>query len=162
MLHTLDRFLSRLEESLIALGLISAATILFINVVLRYFFESGIVWAEEYTRYAIIWITFIGGSVAVREGEHLAVTALLEVMDEKRGRYLRFFATLCSVAFSAFLAVWGTILTLSIRQTGQVTPSMEIPSYWVYVAIPLGGALMTLRFGQALYAIVSERKVKSS
>jgi C4-dicarboxylate transporter DctQ subunit len=149
MLKKMDKVLCAIEEVIIAVGLITSALILFINVVLRYFFQSGIVWAEEFTRYSIIWITFVGGSVAVRYGAHLSVSALLEVVNAKNKRLLTAIAYIISIIFTIFLFVYGTQNTLSIMATKQLTPSMEIPAYWINLAIPVGGFLLTLRFIQA-------------
>ena len=149
MLKKIDKVLCTFEEAIIAVGLLTSALILFINVVLRYFFQSGIVWAEEFTRYSIIWITFVGGSVAVRYGAHLAVSALLEVVNEKNKKLLTAIAYIVSIIFTVFLFIYGTQNTLAIKATKQLTPSMEIPAYWINLAIPVGGFLMTLRFIQA-------------
>ncbi|SDK94537.1 TRAP transporter small permease [Natronincola ferrireducens] len=151
MLKKLDKIMCIVEDGIISLGIITAALILFMNVILRYFFKSGIVWAEEFTRYTIIWITFIGGSVAVRHNAHLRVTAALEVLSEKKGRILNLIVQFISIAFTTFITIYGWKLTMQYKATNQLTPSMEIPTYWVYIAIPLGGLLMTIRLLQVVW-----------
>jgi C4-dicarboxylate transporter DctQ subunit len=149
MLIKLDKILCRIEEAIIAVGLLTAAMILFINVILRYFFQGGIVWAEEFTRYSIIWITFVGGSVAVRHGAHVSVNALLEVVKPRNKKLLVNFSFLISILFTIFLLIWGTKNTLAVKWANQLTPSMEIPAYLIYLAIPVGGLLMSVRLIQA-------------
>lgn len=151
MLKKIDKILCFIEEVIITFGLFTSAIILFINVILRYFFKSGIVWAEEYTRYAIIWITFVGGGVAVRHGAHLRVSALLDSLKGNKKKTLSFIVYIITIAFTVFLFIWGTMLTLQIKSTNQLTPAMEIPTYLIYLAIPVGGLLMTIRSLQSLW-----------
>ncbi|MFT6642156.1 MAG: C4-dicarboxylate transporter DctQ subunit, partial [Flavobacteriaceae bacterium] len=63
--------------------LASASLILFANVVARYVFNWGVPWAEELVRYEIIWMVFIGGSVAVRKGIHIGIDILATVSPPK-------------------------------------------------------------------------------
>lgn len=147
VLKRVDDFLTHVENTLIAFALFSGGGVLLVNVILRYFLRSGIVWADEYTRYAIIWLTFIGGSAAVRENDHLAVTIILEVVKSHRvKKVVMLFAQLTAILFTAFLTVWGMILTTSVYRTGQRSPSLEAPMWIFYLAIPVGALLMTYRF----------------
>lgn len=151
VLKKLDNFLTHVENTLIAFALFSGGGVLMVNVILRYFLRSSIVWADEYTRYAIIWLTFIGGSAAVRENDHLAVTIILEVVKNSRvKKVVMLFAQLTALLFTVFLAVWGMILTSSVYATGQRSPSLEAPMWIFYLAVPVGGLLMTYRFLRVL------------
>ena len=56
-MRKLDALLSRGEEILIGLLILSASLILFANVIARYVFNDGFSWAEELVRYQIVWLT---------------------------------------------------------------------------------------------------------
>ena len=144
-----DRWLTGIEHALLGSAILGASVILFGNVVLRYFFAKGLVWAEELVRYLIIWMVFIGGSVAARQSSHINVDVLVNLLPERSRmlalRVLRVLAALFSVA----LCVWGARLVLLIKASGQITPGLQMPTYWAYLAIPVGAALMALRFLQA-------------
>src|SRR5690606_21195173 len=60
MLNRLDRGLSWAEDAFVSTLLITASAILFVNVVARYVFNTGLIWAEEFVRYEIVWLVFIG------------------------------------------------------------------------------------------------------
>jgi len=60
-----------------ALCLIVMVTLVFGNVVLRYVFNSGITVAEEMSRWFFVWLTFLGGVVALREHGHLGTEVLV-------------------------------------------------------------------------------------
>ena len=71
-----DRILSGAEVTFVGAALAFASTLLFANVVLRYVFLAPISWAEELSLYLIVWIVFVGGSVAVRTRGHIAIDLL--------------------------------------------------------------------------------------
>ena len=152
MLKLLDKILTWFENTLIVSGLLSVAFVLFFNVVLRYVFKSGVVWAEEYARYAIIWIVMAGSSAAVRENQHMSITALVDLTKNKTFHFiLAMFVLAISIAFSVFLITAGYRLTLSMISNNQLSPALEIPLWWIYISIPIGGFLMLIRFIQSFF-----------
>ena len=68
ILRRLNEYSHSLEELLIGGLLATASVILFANVVARYIFNWGGPWADELVRYEIVWMVFIGGSVAALTG----------------------------------------------------------------------------------------------
>jgi TRAP-type transport system small permease protein len=69
--------LARLLEYVIAAALAVMVVLVFGNVVMRYAFNSGITVSEEVSRWLFIWVTFLGGVVALRDGAHLGVDMLV-------------------------------------------------------------------------------------
>jgi TRAP-type transport system small permease protein len=67
----------RLLEYVIALLLAVMVVLVFGNVVLRYGFNSGITVSEEVSRWAFVWLTFLGGIVALKEHGHLGSDMLV-------------------------------------------------------------------------------------
>jgi C4-dicarboxylate transporter, DctQ subunit len=148
-MQRLDRWLTGVEYALLGGALLGASAILFGNVILRYFFSKGLVWAEESVRYLIIWMVFIGSSVAARKSTHINVDVLLNLVPERPRRHLVTCLRVFAALFSAALCMWGLRLVLLIKASGQITPGLQMPTYWAYLAVPVGAALMTLRFLQA-------------
>ena len=64
----------------IALCLAVMVVLVFGNVVLRYVFNSGITVSEELSRWLMVWLTFLGAIVALREHSHLGVDTLVRAM----------------------------------------------------------------------------------
>lgn len=71
---------TKVLEVIIALLLAIMVVLVFGNVVLRYGFNSGIIVSEELSRWMFIWVTFLGGIVALREREHLGTTFVLNAI----------------------------------------------------------------------------------
>ena len=147
MLKKVDQVLCLFEDTVLVIGILSGAILLFINVVLKQF-GGSIVWAEEYTKFAIIWITFAGCGAAVRCNAHMKISALYDICPANIKRILDTLVNVIGIAFSVFLVIYGAQLTDTVRVTKQMTPSMGIPMWWIYMSVPIGGVLMIIRFVQ--------------
>lgn len=160
MYKLFDKILTWFENTIIVAGLLSVAFVLFFNVVLRFVFKSGVVWAEEYARYAIIWIVMAGSGAAVRENKHMSITALIDVTKNKKFHFIiNMFVLIVSLAFSIFLIYTGIRLTGSMISNNQLTPALEIPLWWIYISIPIGGLLMSIRFIQSFFEQLKKYKL---
>ncbi|WP_077623328.1 TRAP transporter small permease [Sediminibacillus massiliensis] len=138
------KVLKKIEETSIAVGLLAVTVLLFVNIILRYVFSANTTWAEEFIRYVMIWITFVGASVCFRKGLHVGVDFVLDLLKGKVKKGLQLFISLASMAFMILLIWFSIELVMFTKQTGQITPSLQIPLYWVYLAIPVGAALSLL------------------
>lgn len=152
-MQTFDRILGQIERAVIGFLLIAASFILFVNVIARYGFNSGFTWAEEATRYAIVWMVFVGSSVAAKNGVHIGVDVLIRMLAGRPAqRYIVAAVGVICVLFSIFLVIFGASLAAHAYEVNQVTPAMHAPLWVVQSAVTVGGILMTLRFAQRLVA----------
>lgn len=152
-----DQVLSWLEITFVGGALVFASVLLFVNVVLRYVFLMPISWAEEVSLYLMVWIVFVGASVAVRTRGHIAIDLLPLVLSPDNKRRL---AVAIAVVMLVFLAVFGWYSgqhTLRVFSSGQVTPVMQAPMWLTYLAMPFGSALMFLRTCQLLWRLLRQQ-----
>lgn len=136
----------RLEEAFIGILLLAITAVIFINVVMRYAFQSSLSWAEEFARYGVIWITFIGGSVCVYRGLHIAVDIWSHKLSPRVDRcWLMSVHAFSSISCSVFC--WYSLqLVIKSVQTGQKTIALGLPMWLVYGSMTMGSALMCIRF----------------
>lgn len=73
----------RITNNLMAVCLGVMAVSVFINVVLRYGFGSGVAASEELSRLLFVWMVFIGATAAYPAGEHMAFTTLVGMLQKK-------------------------------------------------------------------------------
>lgn len=100
--------LQTLSEAAMALCLGVMAVAVFVNVVLRYGFGSGINASEELSRLLFVWMVFIGATAAYPLGEHMAFTSLLLPL-RKKPAVLRVITAVIRIAVivAAGLVGWG-------------------------------------------------------
>jgi C4-dicarboxylate transporter DctQ subunit len=132
-------------------SMVVATVLIGTQVVLRYGFNASITWAEEFTRYAIVWMSFIGAGMGVRASAHITVDLLPAVLPERARAHLRRAMAVAGIGFGLVVAWLGTVLVLRASEAGQVSPALEAPMYLVYLAIPLGGGLLAFRFLEVLW-----------
>jgi len=147
------KWLDRFEEALIAVFLLISACLVTLNVILRSM-GGGIVWSEELVRYLIIWMTFVGTSICIREGTHVTVDLLPQLVKGRGSKkvlkiLIQLFAFLFSIGFVHYSLLFFRFAT----GTSQVAPSLGIPMYLVYIVLPLSGLLMMVREGQKFVAL---------
>src|SRR5437762_12535249 len=68
----------RANRALLILLLAAMALMVFANVALRFLTDRSILWVEEVSRYAMIWLTFIGAGPVLRHGGHIGIETLQE------------------------------------------------------------------------------------
>ena len=113
-----------------------------IEVFLRYFFGKSLYITEEFTRYLMVWVVFLASSLALRENSHISIEIFVNRFRGRTRSWLNLIALLLLLTFLVFLIIEG-IIALSF-QMDQIVPSLGIPIFWFYLAIPVGSFLMIL------------------
>lgn len=152
-MSALERAAARLERIVDAAGRLGAwclfALVLVMagNVLLRYGFSLGSVWAQELEWHLFVPICLLGMSFALLHGEHVRVDILYARFGERTK------ALIDLVSAVAFTVLAGLIVWLSLRYVGQSYAQAEgsanpggIPYRWALKAVlPLGFALLLLQ-----------------
>ncbi len=135
----------RLLEFFLAVCLIAMVVMVFGNVVLRYGFNSGIVMSEELSRFAFIWLVFVGAVVAMHEGSHLGVDSLVKALP-RGGKIACLVASELLILACCAMFFWGTWRQHEVNATtmAQVTGMSMIWVFGMGYFTSLGIALVTL------------------
>jgi TRAP-type C4-dicarboxylate transport system permease small subunit len=126
--------------AMVGLALMSVFTCY--QVVMRFIFDQPSTWSEVLVRSIMIWTVYLGAAAAFREGAMIAAEFFVRAVPRPFGKALQIFAGVLSLAFLAIL-VW-TGIDMVGRTSTQVLAGLGIPISWVYLALPIGGALGTL------------------
>ena len=132
------------EKWFLIVSLIVMVLVTFMQIVLRWF-NAATVWAEEFSRYVMLYQVWVGASYAVHEDAHIRITALI---GRRRGMDL--VVLTLWLLFALWLTVEGCVLVGKIAAMGQVSSAMRIPMTIPYASVPIGGALMTIRLVQKI------------
>lgn len=142
---------ANLERYTLAGMLLALVVILAVQVFARYALGSPLVWSEELARYLLIWSTFIGVSLAVREGRNISVDLLPMILGAGTIRAFAVISLVGSMIFFALMVWYSIPLTLRILNIGQLSPGLGIQMWTVYAAVPVGLGLALIRSVQALW-----------
>lgn len=174
------RVMDRIEETLIALLLGTMTLVTFANVVARYVFNSNILWALETTVFLFAWLVLIGASYCVRVTAHLGVDALVAIASPAVRKVLTLISVACCLAFSILLLIgawqyWSPFIGIQVWYEvndipmpaflqflsgwlNEGEPYEKLPRFIPYFALPLGMALLTLRFLEAGWKVATGRQ----
>lgn len=183
------RLLDRLEEVMIATLIAVATVLIFLSVTHRFaiglaadivgyarsaemealgnfarsVFKSinalKMTWAQEACIYLFVWMAKFGAAYGVRTGIHVGVDILAERLEGTARKTITTIAMSGGVLFTAIITVIGTDFVWHVRHGGQVSPDLEMPMWIIYLAVPLGSALMCFRFIQALYRYLTTGEI---
>lgn len=142
---------ARLEEYILVPSLVFTVILIFIQVVMRYVFQSSLSWSEELARYIFVWQTWIGASFAVKHCKHIRVEFAKNFLSPSGRKFLDVTVFLIWLGFSIFLTMKSGQLSSILFQRNQISPAMGIPMAWAYLSVPVGCGLMSLRLGQSLF-----------
>jgi TRAP-type C4-dicarboxylate transport system permease small subunit len=114
----------------------------FIQIIFRYLLHQPIYWSEEFPRFILIWLTFLGSAIAMKNRSHLSISLLTNRLSVKKRISVQFFANLLSLLFISIL-VWGGII-ITILTMPNRTAALQMPTGLVYLAVPVGGIIMII------------------
>jgi TRAP-type C4-dicarboxylate transport system permease small subunit len=146
----------RLADNLMAACLAVMALAVFINVVLRYGFGTGVAASEELSRLLFVWMVFIGATAAYPLGEHMAFTSLVALLRKRPAAFKA--ATLLIrllVVTACILLGWGAwqqvIVGLGSHSVVLAYPTALLPLPALLCAVAIGlMALVELLRGMPL------------
>ena len=110
-----------------------------IQVFGRYIFSAGFPWTEELTRYAMIWLVFLGSAWIIFNGEHVKVTILEDVLKGKSKKTILIIQTIFGLLFVAAI-FYFSIGQLQLAAKGK-SANTGISNAVQYMVFPIAMAL---------------------
>lgn len=126
-----------------AVVILSAMSILvFLNVVLRYGFNSSINVTEEISRFMFVWLTFLGAVLAFSENQHVSVTMLTDKLSPMAKKVLGVL-TDCVMLFCCYLIIDGSWIQFNLN-LNNMAPISGLPQGITFLASTVAGVLIAL------------------
>lgn len=144
----LERWGTAVENALLVLLLAAMILIASAQIVLRIFFDAGIIWADELLKILVLWVALVGSVATSRGRRHLRIDILSHYLPE---RYARL-PVLVVDAFAALvcgLIAWHSARYVLLTVEFGDTVLIDVPAWLVQGVLPVAFALMCWRF--ALY-----------
>lgn len=143
-LSSLVRSVDRTIGVLAGLLMAGILCIVLLAVFFRYVLNASLYWAEEAARYLSVWMLFLSVGIAYRLGEHVRVTAFLDWLPYRTRQRLQVAANVTELGLALILTWYGWVLAVNNLRRGQLSPALQIPIGWIYMAIPVGLGLASL------------------
>jgi C4-dicarboxylate transporter DctQ subunit len=143
------RILRAIERRFIAICMIAMSAAYFVNVLVRELYPTiaaSFAWIEDATLIAFGWLIFVGLGLALERGRHITMTAMSDRLAPSQRYWLRKVLDAIGFLFAGYIAVLGYELTAFVVHSGQVSPTLDISVGFLYAAVPVGFALLALRY----------------
>ena len=146
----MPRWLDNIEEYILLVLFPLMVIVVFVATCVRYLTVMSLPWAEEVARYSMVWIAYVGASLGIKRNSHLGVEAVLLLLPKGSRIFFDYFRYLMIILFNVLIAYYAFQIIQSQISTEQVSPSLRIPIWFAYGAIPVGSVLMAWRCVQMM------------
>ncbi|MDA7964396.1 TRAP transporter small permease [Ruegeria sp.] len=143
--------LNNIESYLCRFLLAVFVSLLFLQVVVRTFFNFSFSWVEELSVYMFVWFVFFGASYAAKMGAHNRVTFQFKFLPDRAIKYIEAFADLFWICFNVYFVYLALDFIFNRMNRFQSSQTLGFHLSWVYIVLPIAFALMTFRILQVNY-----------
>lgn len=116
-----------------------------VNVLLRAG-GASLVWAEEVTRFTMIWIVFVGAGFLVLDDSHISMSALFDRLSARPKSILTIISSAAAIMVAALLSILACKVVVKVAALGQKSPAAQIPIFLVYLSLVFGFILMAAMY----------------
>lgn len=149
-----NRIFQRLEEGLISLLLVSMTLLVFVEVVLRFGFNSGFLWMQELTLLASAWFVMLGASYGVKVGSHIGVDAVVRLLNPQLRRWVSMVAVVLCLIYCGILLTGSWIYLDKVRSIGLELEDIVFPKWIAHSILVIGFGLLGIRFLELLWSMI--------
>jgi TRAP-type C4-dicarboxylate transport system permease small subunit len=134
-----------LENATLVTAFVGMLCLAVMQIVLRNFFEAGVIWADSLLRMLILWIALLGAMVATRERNHINIDAISRYFPTVSQKLIDSVVALLSALICA-TAGWYAYLFVRMEFEDQSMAFAAVPTWTTEVIIPLAFFVMAIRF----------------
>lgn len=148
MLSRLSLWLNRTSEAVCCGVLLAMTVVVVLQVICRYLLGAALTWSEEFARFGLVWITFLGAGIALRRRAHVGVQAIVELFSPGVRKIVQVLTIFTVVGFLLIATFKG--MELALFNMKQYSPAMGLPMGLVYLAIPSGCLVLIIQLAEQL------------
>jgi C4-dicarboxylate transporter DctQ subunit len=154
---SLREAMHRVEEGLIAAILGTMASLSFVQVVLRYGFNSGFIWQLEANTYLFSWLVMIGISYCVRVRAHIGVDAAVRLLPPSPRRVVGIVVLLLALLYAVLMIIGSFDYIHKMYVINVEAEDIPVPTWVLSLCLPLGFVLLLIRLLEMGWRIITGR-----
>ncbi len=145
------KILCNLDLFLASIALLILTMVTFVAVIMRYVLRTPLLWQEEAQAFCQVWLIFLGGSIAFRQGSIVAIEMVVDGLPEKRKKIVEYIVDFIVIFTLTFLLVKSQQFVALQAKSNQVSSILRIPNKIQYGIAPYGIGLMIISYLMAKY-----------
>jgi len=146
--------MEKIENIFTIICLSTLIVIVFMQTVLRYIFNSPLIWPERLATLIVIWMIYIGASIALKRESHISIKFFVKSLPNKVSRFIKILVN-SSIAVFLFIVIWYGIF-LQQSQLKYYDAALNIPRSIFSLPIIISAFLMLLFI---IFSVYSEIKM---
>ena len=148
---------NRVEEGLIATILGAMTVLTFVQVVLRYLFNIGILWALEADFYLFAWLVLIGMSYCVRTRAHIGVDAAVRLLPPRTLRIVGLVVVALTLVYAGLMLYGSSVYVDRMKIIDVEAEDIPVKRWILSLCLPIGFALLFVRLMEMGWRILIGR-----
>ena len=138
MLEKLSKVMTSIIESFCGIVVVGQAVIIAAQVIARVLGIS-LPWSEELARFFLIWLTFLGCSLAIKQDCHLSVDFFVKMAPQKIRLIIGLIVKFLMILFFGIILVYG--VKLSVATMSTLSTSLQWPMGLIYFVLPVSAVI---------------------
>ena len=122
--------------------LVEYLILVLLQVFFRYVLNESLFWAEEAVRFSMVWSVLLGSALVARDRAHIRIDVVENMLPPVARRRLDLALDVLMIVCMLILMITG--IQFAGRSMMQTSPSLDLPMWAVYGAIPIGAVLQAL------------------
>ncbi|MBE8952297.1 MAG: TRAP transporter small permease [Quinella sp. 1Q7] len=151
---------AKLVEVVLVILMALMVLVVFFATVGRYTQLFSIPWSEEFARYCMVAIVYLGLMLASLTKQHFVVELVPLIFKNKPAviKICNIIVTICMDLFAIFMAKYGWLVVSKMLNQGKESPMLHLPLGMVYLLVPVGIVLMAIFYTYRMYLDLTEEK----
>ncbi len=137
--------LNRIEDGILIGVLLSMLLMAVLQIVLRNFFSSGILWGDALIRVLVLWVGLLGAMVATRDNNHINIDIISRFLPEKSKKVSQFIVQVFA-AFVCGAMTWLSCKFLLMEMEYDINAFANVPAWLCESIIPVAFAVICFRY----------------
>lgn len=146
IVESINNFFEWIESFFIVLFIIVMLFLSFFQVILRMVFHIGFVWADDLLRHLVLWVGFIGASIATKKNKHINIDIFSRSLPLKVKPFFEFVLLIFSSVIAFFLFLAAVNFTKMEKEFMEMSVTLKLPLWILMLIIPIGFISMSIRF----------------
>jgi TRAP-type C4-dicarboxylate transport system permease small subunit len=138
----------RFEEIIGVIVLAVVVSLIFIGVMMRLLFKSGLPWQEEISRMLYVLVVYLGASYGMRSNDHIRISIVSDLLSPRTRKALRVITDIIWAGFNITVIIMALQVYQKMQRFLGESAVLKIPLHVVFLIVPFGFALLTLRLVQ--------------
>jgi len=148
-------FLNRIEEAIISLLLLSTTILVFIDVVMRFGFGTGLMWSQELTLHLSAWMVLFGASYGIKVGSHIGMDAFVRLFPSIGRRIITGLACILSLTYCGLILYGSFFYLKKMHLIGIYLEDIEIEAWKAHSILLIGFFMISARLLIVLWNVIT-------